>query len=225
MSNMTRLMLTASGGPFRTWDSEQLAGATASQALKHPTWEMGAKITIDSATLMNKGFEVLEAHHLFGIGLDNVEVWVHPQSIIHSLVEFVDGSVLAQLGPPDMRTPISYALSYPDRLPPQWEKLTLELMQGLTFEKPRWDDFPCLGMAYEAGRTGGTMPAVLNAANEVAVELFLKENIGFTDIAKVVEKVMGEHKTVKVPELDDILGADEWGRSRAREVGRACRVK
>lgn len=225
LSNMTRLMLTASGGPFRTWDSEQLAGATASQALKHPTWEMGAKITIDSATLMNKGFEVLEAHHLFGIGLDNVEVWVHPQSIIHSLVEFVDGSVLAQLGPPDMRTPISYALSYPDRLPPQWEKLTLELMQGLTFEKPRWDDFPCLGMAYEAGRTGGTMPAVLNAANEVAVELFLKENIGFTDIAKVVEKVMGEHKTVKVPELDDILGADEWGRSRAREVGRACRVK
>lgn len=220
--NISRLILTASGGPFRTWEKERLAEATANQALKHPTWDMGAKITVDSATLMNKGFEVLEAHHLFGLSLDKVEVWVHPQSIMHSFVEFCDGSTLAQLGPPDMRTPISYALSYPERLPPQWEKLTLELMQGLTFEEPRWDDFPCLRMAYEAGRTGGTMPAVLNAANEVAVELFLKEKIRFTDIAHVLEKVMKEHDTVAEPELDDILEADKWGRSRAREIGRAC---
>lgn len=222
-SSLRRLILTASGGPFRTWDAEKLAQATAGEALKHPTWEMGAKITVDSATLMNKGFEVLEAHHLFGLSLDDIEVWVHPQSIIHSFVEFIDGSVLAQLGAPDMRTPISYALSYPERLPPQWERLTLELMQGLAFEEPRRADFPCLDMAYEAGRAGGTMPAVLNAANEVAVELFLKESIGFTQIAKVVEAVMSEHSTVKDPNLDDILEADDWGRRRAREIGRACR--
>lgn len=224
-SSLSRLILTASGGPFRTWDPEKLAQATATEALKHPTWEMGAKITVDSATLMNKGFEVLEAHHLFGLSLDNIEVWVHPQSIIHSFVEFIDGSVLAQLGAPDMRTPISYALSYPERLPPQWERLTLELMQGLSFEEPRRADFPCLDMAYAAGRAGGTMPAVLNAANEVAVELFLKESIGFTQIASVVEAVMNEHNTVKDPDLDDILEADDWGRSRAREIGRACRGK
>lgn len=224
-SSLSRLILTASGGPFRTWDSERLAQATVNEALKHPTWEMGAKITVDSATLMNKGFEVLEAHHLFGLSLDNIEVWVHPQSIIHSFVEFIDGSVLAQLGAPDMRTPISYALSYPERLPPQWERLTLELMQGLTFEEPRLADFPCLDMAYAAGRAGGSMPAVLNAANEVAVELFLKESIGFTQIGRVVEAVMSEHNTIKDPNLEDILGADDWGRSRAREIGRACRGK
>lgn len=224
-SSLSRLILTASGGPFRTWDSEKLAQATAGEALKHPTWEMGAKITVDSATLMNKGFEVLEAHHLFGLPLENIEVWVHPQSIIHSFVEFIDGSVLAQMGAPDMRTPISYALTYPERLPPQWERMTLELMQGLTFEEPRRADFPCLDMAYAAGRAGGTMPAVLNAANEVAVELFLKESIGFTQIAKVVESVMNEHSAVKDPDLEDILDADEWGRSRARELGRALKGK
>jgi 1-deoxy-D-xylulose-5-phosphate reductoisomerase len=223
--SINRLMLTASGGPFRTWDAKKLSEAKASQALKHPTWEMGAKITVDSATLMNKGFEVLEAYQLFDISLDNVEVWVHPQSIVHSLVEFVDGSTLAQLGPPDMRTPISYALSFPERLPPRWEKLTLELMQGLTFEEPRWKDFPCLGMAYTAGRTGGTMPCVMNAANEVAVELFLKEKIKFTDIPRILDKVMNEHSTIAKPNLDDILGTDDWARGRAREVGRACSSK
>jgi len=223
VETLSRLILTASGGPFRTWDRERLALATPNEALKHPTWEMGSKITIDSATLMNKGFEVLEAHHLFGLPLDNIEVWVHPQSIIHSLVEFCDGSVLAQMGPPDMRTPISYALSYPDRLPPQWEKLTLSLMQNLDFEEPRLKDFPCLELAYAAGKAGGTMPAVLNAANEVAVELFLKESIGFTEIAKVLEKVMAEHESTANPNLDDLLGADDWGRSRAREIGRACK--
>ena len=223
--SINRLILTASGGPFRTWDSKRLAEAKANEALKHPTWVMGAKITIDSATLMNKGFEVLEAHQLFDISLDNVEVWVHPQSIIHSFVEFVDGSTLAQLGPPDMRTPISYALSFPERLPPRWEKLSLELMQGLTFEEPRWKDFPCLEMAYAAGRTGGTMPCVLNAANEVAVELFLREQIKFTDIPRVLDKVMNEHSTITKPNLDDILGVDDWARGRAREVGRACSSK
>lgn len=219
---LNRLILTASGGPFRSWDNERIAKATANEALNHPTWEMGAKITIDSATLMNKGFEVLEAHQLFHLALDDIEVWVHPQSIVHSFVEFCDGSVLAQLGAPDMRTPISYALSYPDRLPPRWGTLTLELMQGLTFEEPRRKDFPCLDMAYAAGRSGGTMPAVLNAANEVAVELFLKEKIGFTDIPRILERVMGEHSTIIKPSLDDILQTDDWARSRAREVGRAC---
>jgi len=220
--SISRLILTASGGPFREWDAAKLAEAGASEALKHPTWEMGAKITIDSATLMNKGFEVLEAYQLFHLPLDNIDVWVHPQSIIHSMVEFCDGSTLAQLGAPDMRTPISYALSYPERLPPKWESISLELMQGLTFEEPRRKDFPCLDLAYAAGRSGGTMPAVLNAANEVAVELFLKERIRFTDIPRILEKVMGEHSTISKPSLDEILETDEWGRSRAREVGKAC---
>lgn len=225
LKTISRIILTASGGPFRTWESEKLKTAQATQALKHPTWVMGAKITIDSATLMNKGFEVLEAHHLFEVALDDIDVWVHPQSIVHSLVEYCDGSVMAQLGPPDMRTPISYALSHPDRLPPQWEKLSLELMQGLTFEEPRRKDFPCLDMAYAAGRAGGTMPAVLNAGNEVAVELFLKERIAFTDIARILEEVMAEHKVISDPNLDDLLETDDWARSRARDVGRACTAK
>ncbi|MEW6280500.1 MAG: 1-deoxy-D-xylulose-5-phosphate reductoisomerase, partial [Candidatus Eremiobacterota bacterium] len=168
--SVARIVLTASGGPFRTLDRAALESVTAAQALKHPTWNMGAKITIDSSTLMNKGFEVLEAHHLFGLSLDQVDVWVHPQSIVHSLVEFVDGSVLAQLGPPDMRTPIQVALFYPERREPAWSRLTLEHCRLLTFESPRWEDFPCLGLAFEAGRAGGTLPAVLNAANEVAVQ-------------------------------------------------------
>ncbi len=222
MKSVSRIILTASGGPFRTWDSEKLKEAHATQALKHPTWVMGAKITIDSATLMNKGFEVLEAHHLFDISLDDIEVWVHPQSIVHSMVEYCDGSVLAQIGPPDMRTPISYALAHPKRIPPQWEKLSLELMQGLTFEEPRRKDFPCLDMAYAAGRAGGTMPAVLNAGNEVAVELFLKEKIGFMDIPRILEKVMGEHNVIAEPTLEDLLETDDWARGRARDVGRAC---
>lgn len=222
LKNVTRLILTASGGPFREWPSDQLETATAPQALKHPTWDMGAKITIDSATLMNKGFEVLEAHHLFGIELDKIQVWVHPQSIVHSFVEFCDGSTLAQIGPPDMRTPISYAMAYPDRIGPQWAKLSLDVMKGLSFEEPRHADFPCLQMAYEAGRVGGSMPAVLNAANEVAVELFLRSLIGFMDIPRIVEAVTGEHNAVAEPSLDDLLAADDWARSRAREVGKVA---
>lgn len=222
LKTVSRIILTASGGPFREWSADRLATATAKEALKHPTWDMGAKITIDSATLMNKGFEVLEAHHLFRMSLDQIEVWVHPQSMVHSFVEFHDGSTLAQIGPPDMRTPISYAMGYPDRIGPQWAKLTLEAMKGLSFEEPRRADFPCLDMAYAAGRIGGTMPAVLNAANEVAVELFLRELIGFTDIPKILEKVMGEHESVFDPALEDLLATDDWARGRAREIGKAA---
>lgn len=222
LKTVTRLILTASGGPFREWTTEQLKTATAPQALKHPTWDMGAKITIDSATLMNKGFEVLEAHHLFDMSLDKIDVWVHPQSIVHSFVEYCDGSTLAQIGPPDMRTPISYAMAYPDRIGPQWAKLSLDVMKGLSFEEPRRQDFPCLDMAYAAGRIGGTMPAVLNAANEVAVELFLRGLIGFTGIPRILEEVTGEHNAIAEPSLDDLLSVDDWARGRAREVGKAA---
>lgn len=220
LGSVTRVILTASGGPFRDWPSERLAAATAKEALKHPTWDMGAKITIDSATLMNKGFEVIEAHHLFGLSFDQIDVWVHPQSIVHSFVEFCDGSTLAQIGPPDMRTPISYAMAYPDRIGPQWSKLSLEAMKGLSFEEPRRKDFPCLDMAFEAGRTGGSLPAALNAANEVAVELFLRGLLGFMEIPKILEQVISQHSLIADPSLDDLLAVDEWARSRARELGK-----
>lgn len=220
LGSVTRVILTASGGPFRNWPSERLAAATAKEALKHPTWDMGAKITIDSATLMNKGFEVIEAHHLFGLSFDQIDVWVHPQSIVHSFVEFCDGSTLAQIGPPDMRTPISYAMAYPDRIGPQWSKLSLEAMKGLSFEEPRRKDFPCLDMAFEAGRTGGSLPAALNAANEVAVELFLRGLLGFMEIPKILEQVISQHSLIADPSLDDLLAVDEWARSRARELGK-----
>lgn len=212
---LSKIILTASGGPFRQTPREQLAALTSAQALKHPTWNMGAKITIDSASLMNKGFEVLEAQHLFQLSLDQVDVWVHPQSIIHSLVEYLDGSVLAQLGPPDMRTPISYALSYPDRWPPMWSRLELSHMRNLTFEEPRWDDFPCLKLAYHCGRAGGSLPAVLNAANEVAVELFLRDEIRFGDLAPLIERTLEAHQRVDQPDLEALLEIDRWARQTA----------
>lgn len=215
MDRIEKIIITASGGPFRQTPREQLADMTAAQALKHPTWSMGAKITIDSASLMNKGFEVLEAGHLFNLSLDKVDVWVHPQSIIHSLVEYVDGSVLAQLGPPDMRTPISYALSYPDRWPPIWSRLELKHMKQLTFEEPRWDDFPCLKLAFECGRQGGTLPAVLNAANEVAVELLLQDRIRFGELPQRIESTLAAHDPITEPTLDDLLEVDRWARERA----------
>lgn len=218
MDSVQKIIITASGGPFRTTPREQLAGLTSAQALKHPTWSMGAKITIDSASLMNKGFEVLEAHHLFGLSLDQVDVWVHPQSIIHSLVEFVDGSVLAQLGPPDMRTPISYALSYPERWPPIWSRLELKHMANLTFEEPRWDDFPCLKLAFECGRKGGTWPAVLNAANEVAVERFLQNRILFGDLARTIESTLAAHSPLAKPDLAQLLETDRWARQFAEQL-------
>lgn len=215
MDRVERIIITASGGPFRKLPKEELPKLTSAQALKHPTWTMGAKITIDSASLMNKGFEVLEAHHLFGLSLDQVDVWVHPQSIIHSLVEFVDGSVLAQLGPPDMRTPISYALSYPDRWPPIWSRLELKHMKELTFEEPRWDDFPCLKLAFECGRRGGSWCAVLNAANEVAVEQFLHNRILFGDLARIIEATLEAHTPIAKPTLEQLIEVDGWAREFA----------
>ncbi|MFN8606348.1 MAG: 1-deoxy-D-xylulose-5-phosphate reductoisomerase [Vulcanimicrobiota bacterium] len=215
MERVERIIITASGGPFRKLPKEDLPGLTSAQALKHPTWNMGAKITIDSASLMNKGFEVLEAHHLFGLSLDQVDVWVHPQSIIHSLVEFVDGSVLAQLGPPDMRTPISYALSYPDRWPPIWSRLELKHMKELTFEEPRWEDFPCLKLAFECGRRGGSWCAVLNAANEIAVEQFLRNRILFGDLARIIEATLEAHTPLARPTLEELIEVDRWARDFA----------
>lgn len=212
---LQRILLTASGGPFRRLERERLGAMTAADALRHPTWTMGAKITIDSATLMNKGFEVLEAVHLFDLRMDQVEVWVHPQSVIHSMVEFVDGSVLAQMGPPDMRTPIQYALSWPERLPRSWSRLTLQACRELTFEEPRTEDFPCLAYAFEAGRVGGTMPAVLNAANEVAVARFLADQIRFQDIPATIRACMDAHRPVARPTLADLEAADAEARERA----------
>ena len=176
---MQRIVLTCSGGPFRHVPRAEFERATPEQALAHPNWKMGSKITVDSATLMNKGFEVLEAHHLYGVSLDRIDVVIHPESIIHSLVEFVDGLLKAQLGQPDMRLPIQYALGYPERLPKAWRPGPIAEMSPLTFAEPRREDFPCLDLAYRAGRQGGALPAVLNAANEVAVELFLAGESGF----------------------------------------------
>lgn len=212
---LSRILLTASGGPFRKIPREDLYPLTAARALKHPTWNMGAKITIDSASLMNKGFEVIEAAHLFDVTYEQIVVWVHPQSIIHSMVEYIDGSVLAQLGPPDMRTPIAYALHYPERRSPIWSRLTLEHMKELTFEEPRIADFPCLSLAYSAGKAGGTLPAVLNAANEIAVELFLQDLIPFGQIPITIEKTLEAHKSLAEPTLQDLLEIDAWARQHA----------
>lgn len=212
-----RLVLTASGGPFRHATLEQMKAAGPEEALRHPTWSMGGKITIDSATLMNKGLEVLEAHWLFGVDYDRIEVVIHPQSIVHSLVEFVDGSVKAQLGTPDMRTPIQYALTYPERAAVAWGSLSLAQAGALTFEPPDLERFPCLSLAYQAGRAGGTAPAVLSAANEVAVEAFLNRHIGFFDIVTCVESVLQAHTVTKASDLESVLDADRWARRRARE--------
>ncbi|NLP18217.1 MAG: 1-deoxy-D-xylulose-5-phosphate reductoisomerase [Firmicutes bacterium] len=214
---LKRILLTASGGPFRRHTREELARVTPRQALQHPNWSMGAKITIDSASMMNKGLEVLEAHWLFDISLSSIDVLVHPQSIIHSLVEFTDGSVLGQLGPPDMRLPILYALSYPERLSNTLPKLDL-IGRELSFFPPDKDRFPCLAYAYEAGEVGGTLPAVINAANEMAVAAFLGEKIGFLDIPGVIRKIMDLHQVIKEPDLDDIFSADLWARQSAERI-------
>ena len=210
-----RLILTASGGPFRTKTKEQIAAATREEALNHPNWDMGQKITIDSATLMNKGLEVIEAKWLFGFDADQISVIVHPQSVIHSMVEMVDGSVIAQLGVTDMKHPIQYALTYPHRQAGCLEPLNIAKLKGLTFEEPDLDRFPCLALAYRALRTGGTMPAVLNAANEVAVRAFLDGKIGLNEIAEVNETVMNEHPVKAVDKLETVLAADNWARRRA----------
>ncbi|MEH2285211.1 MAG: 1-deoxy-D-xylulose-5-phosphate reductoisomerase [Nostoc sp.] len=211
---LRKILLTASGGAFRDWDVEKLADVTVADALKHPNWSMGRKITVDSATLMNKGLEVIEAHFLFGLDYDNIEIVIHPQSIIHSLIELQDTSVLAQLGWPDMRLPLLYALSWPDRIYTNWERLDLVKAGNLTFREPDHQKYPCMQLAYAVGKAGGSMPAVLNAANEQAVALFLDEKIRFLDIPRCIESVCDRHQNDNRanPSLDDILAADKWAR-------------
>ena len=215
----TQLTLTASGGPFLHYSPAELSRVTVEQALSHPSWQMGKKVTIDSATLMNKGLEIIEAHWLFDMPLDNIRVLIHPQSIIHSMVEFIDGSIKAQLSYPDMRLPIQYALSYPERLPnPQLPRLDWSNIKDLTFEPPDLDTFPCLKLAMAAGKKGGTYPAVLCAADEVAVELFLSQRIRFIDIAKLVEQALEEHQVVARPSLEEIVAADAWAREKVLKL-------
>jgi len=211
---LRKILLTASGGAFRDWPVEKLPQVKVADAIKHPNWSMGRKITVDSATLMNKGLEVIEAHYLFGVDYDNIEIVIHPQSIIHSLIELQDTSVLAQLGWPDMRLPLLYALSWPERIYTNWERLNLVKSGDLTFREPDHQKYPCMGLAYAAGRAGGSMPAVLNAANEQAVALFLEEKISYLDIARCIEFVCDKHQNdnKQNPSLDDILAADKWAR-------------
>jgi len=213
-----RLILTASGGPFRTLPAAELDSVTLERALKHPTWTMGAKITIDSATLFNKGLEMIEARWLFDVEMARVDVVVHPQSVVHSMVEFIDGSVLAQLSVTDMCFPIQYAVTWPERVPNSLPPLDFQTLSRLDFEPPRRSDFPALDLARDAGERGGTLPAVLNAANEVAVETFLARKCGFSEIWKTVGAVMHAHPPVARPSLDVILEADAWARTRAREL-------
>jgi len=218
VEDIRRLILTASGGPLWNLTKEQLRGVTVEQALKHPNWKMGDKITIDSATLMNKGLEVVEARWLFDIPASKIEVVVHRESIIHSLVEYQDRSVIAQLGLPDMRTPIAYAMNYPERIPLDLPSLNLAQIGMLTFFDPDHDRFPCLRFGYEALRVGGTMPAALNAANEVAVQAFLERKLGFLGIAETIRRTMDAHKPVEISSLEDALRADAWARTKAGEI-------
>ena len=215
-AEVRRIILTASGGPFRETPNEQFENITPEQALKHPTWNMGPKITIDSATLFNKGLEMIEAHWLFGVEMKRVEVVIHPQSIVHSMVEFADGSVLAQLSHSNMCFPIQYAVTWPDRVPNTLPPLDFGKLSKLEFAAPRYDDFPALNLARRAGETGGTLPAVLNAANEIAVSAFLEKRMKFPGIWRVVEQVMNGHAVIAHPTLDEILAADQWARDEAR---------
>lgn len=217
-SDIYKLILTASGGPFRTKTIEELANVTKADALKHPNWSMGAKITIDSATMMNKGFEVMEAKWLFDIDLDRIEVVVHPQSIVHSMIEFIDGSVKAQLGLPDMRIPIRYALGYPERLYSDAQRMHVSDYRNLTFEEPDLQKFPMLGLAYKASRAGGNMPCVLNAANEIAVAAFLHDKIGYNDIAETVVKTMQWAPYVAKPTYEDYVNTNIEARRYAETL-------
>ncbi len=214
--DVRRLLLTGSGGPFRT--VTDLASVTVEQALSHPTWSMGPKITVDSATLMNKGLEVIEARWLFGVEPQRIQVLIHPESIVHSMVEYVDGSIVAQLGPPDMRLPIGYALGYPARLPLELPPLDLARVGCLHFEEPGHERFPCLGLAYRALEAGGTAPAVMNAANEVAVGAFLERRASFTAIPRVIEETLGRHRPLPGDDLAQLLEADAWAREEARRL-------
>ncbi len=218
INNVSRLILTASGGPFRTFPREKLATVTKDDALRHPNWAMGAKITIDSATMMNKGFEMIEAKWLYGISQENIDIVVHPQSIVHSMVEFVDGSVKAQLGLPDMHLPIRYALGLPGRLATNEPRMTVADYANLTFEKPDFEKFPLLGTAYEAARRGGNVPCVMNAANEIAVAAFLADKIGFNDIYNTIEKTMAWAPFIDSPGYDDYVQSNAESRSYAKSL-------
>ena len=221
--SVRKLWLTASGGPFRQTPKSEFAGITVARALKHPSWVMGRKITIDSATLFNKGLEMIEARWLFDIEMERVGVIVHPQSVIHSMVEFVDGSIIAQLSTPDMCLPIQYALTYPERVASSRVQTDFPKIGSLTFEQPDLERFPSLDLARKAGTVGGTLPAVLNAANEVAVEAFCNEQIGFTQITETVAETMKAHSVVSHPSLDQILEADHWARARSTAIARSTR--
>jgi 1-deoxy-D-xylulose-5-phosphate reductoisomerase len=210
-----RLILTASGGPFRTRNREEMEAATVDEAMRHPTWNMGAKVTIDSATLMNKGLEVIEAHWLFGFEADEIGIVVHPESVVHSMIELIDGSIIAQLGVTDMRHAIQYALTYPERYPCELPPLDLTKLSALHFEEPDVERFPAIALAYRALRTGGTLPAAMNAANEVAVEAFLDRRISLNSIPRVIEAVMNEHETEAVTDLEVVLRTDRAARLRA----------
>lgn len=217
-NEVLRILLTASGGPFRTLPADQLASVTVAQALKHPTWTMGQKITIDSSTLFNKGLEMIEAHWLFDVPMSKVEVVVHPQSIVHSMVEFADHSIIAQLSHSDMCFPIQYAVTWPERVGNSLKPIDFAKLSSLTFEAPRTDDFPALNLARHAGEVGGTLPAVLNAANELAVEAFLHGRVSFPAIWQTVEKTMNKHQPMLQPTLEQIIEADAWARAISAEL-------
>jgi 1-deoxy-D-xylulose-5-phosphate reductoisomerase len=222
-TDVRRIILTASGGPFRETPRSAFDSITPKQALKHPTWNMGPKITIDSATLFNKGLEMIEAHWLFDVEMNRVEVVIHPQSIVHSMVEFTDGSTLAQLSYSNMCFPIQYAVTWPDRVPNSLPSLDFSKMSKLEFSTPRYDDFPALNLARRAGETGGTLPAVMNAANEIAVAAFIDRKVRFPEIWGIVEQVMNQHPPIAHPNLDAILGADQWARAQAQECVESAR--
>ena len=213
-----KIILTASGGPFRNYPAKKFKKITTREALNHPNWNMGPKITIDSATLMNKGLEVIEAYWLFAVDEKRIDVVIHPESIVHSMVEFIDTSIIAQMGLPDMRVPINYALNYPERVSTNLPTLNLAKIKTLTFSEPDYKKFPCLKHAFHALRIGRTMPAVLNAANEVAVQAFLNGSISFTGIPKIIKKIMGKHLPKKIREISDIMQADRWARVEAKNL-------
>lgn len=221
--NISRIILTASGGPFRGLNMKALEQVTVEDCLQHPNWSMGKKITVDSATLANKGLEVIEAHFLFNVDYSQIDVIVHPQSIIHSMVEFNDGSVIAQLGKADMRVPIQYALTYPDRVVANYPRLDFKTISALTFSEPDMITFPALQLAFNAGRSGGTSPCIFNAANEEAVYAFLKGEIRFLDIVTVIRSVAEQHKIVVQPKLSDIYSADLWARAQAKDIVKAMK--
>lgn len=221
-ASVEKIVLTASGGSFRDRPRAELSKVTVAEALKHPNWSMGPKVTIDSATMMNKGLEVIEAHWLFNLSYNQIDVLIHDESIVHSMVVFQDSAVLAQLGTPDMKVPIQYALTYPDRYPVKTKPLDLSQIGRLHFRKVDLDRYPCLRLAMEAGRIGGTMPAVLNAANEVAVDLFLSSRIGFLEIEEVIEQTMLAHDPIAHPTLEEIEAADQWAREAAKSLERRC---